>query len=383
MNDEIQHLDTDVPVIEDTPVESTYTPYELINFENGTLVTPGSYNPETGELTMPVYSGKAPVNATNLNHLEQGLKNLETYVLTNGGPGSNSEPIGTIKAYAGTTIPDGYLICDGSQVSKIDYGELFAVLGTAFNLSSDTDSTKFRIPDLRGRVIVGVGSFDTTHSFTLAKTGGEYEHVLTESELPKSIVRLTNSEINGYASVSPTAFGLTATSSGGKSHNNVPPYIALNFIIKVVKSTTLIAEVEDSLESDSTTNAPSIHAVTNIIESQLDMANTRVGGLTVNKLRVQNKLAILDFEAYATNFQHGYNLVGKIPSKFLPKASGYYGDALLYFPIFLSGMNLAAYGRVTSDGSVEIYSDTNSSDLRVGYVPTTGQIRIHTNWFVE
>lgn len=81
MDNEIQVLDTDTPIEETT----TYTSYERINFENGTLVSPGVVNPETGELTMPVYSGKAPINAQNLNHIEDGIKNLENYVLANGG----------------------------------------------------------------------------------------------------------------------------------------------------------------------------------------------------------------------------------------------------------------------------------------------------------
>lgn len=76
MNDDIQVLDTG----QDTDT-STYVPYEMINFENGTLVTPASANLETGAVTMPVYSGRTPVNDTNLNHLEQGLKDLETHVL--------------------------------------------------------------------------------------------------------------------------------------------------------------------------------------------------------------------------------------------------------------------------------------------------------------
>ena len=57
----------------------SYTKYEPIGFENGTLVSPGKVDLETGEMTMPVYNGKAPVNATNLNHLEQGLVDLEEY----------------------------------------------------------------------------------------------------------------------------------------------------------------------------------------------------------------------------------------------------------------------------------------------------------------
>ena len=249
---------------------TAYTPYEKINFENGTLVSPGSVNQETGEIIMPVYSGKAPANAQNLNHIEDGIKNLENYVLNNSGSSGgagNSESLGTVKAYAGSTIPDGYLLCDGRQILKSEYGELFAVLGTAFNLSTDNDSTKFRIPDLRGRVVVGVGSFDTTHTFTLAKKGGEYEHLLTIDEMPSHSTKfgISPNTANGN-----TNYGLDGTSStkfntdligGNQSHNIVQPYTALNYIIKAVKTTTLVAEVEDSLESNSTTNAPSINAV--------------------------------------------------------------------------------------------------------------------------
>lgn len=271
MNDEIQTLDTSAPI-----ENSTYTSYEKINFENGTLVSPGSVNLETGELTMPMYSGKAPINAQNLNHIEDGIKNLENYVLVNGGgSGSGSEAVGTVKAYAGPIIPDGYLLCDGRQILKSEYKELFTVLGTTYNLSTDTDSTKFRIPDLRGRVVVGVGSFDTTHLFTLGEKAGEYEHLLTINEMPKHehqgtvdttdvgiknggtksgvTVDFSWNEINSYIG--------TKSAGNSQAHNNIQPYCSLNYIIKSVQTTTIVAEVEDSLASDSATNAPSIHAV--------------------------------------------------------------------------------------------------------------------------
>ena len=63
----------------------SYTKYEPIVFENGTLISAGSVDLETGELTMPIYDGKAPINSTNLNHLEQGLVNLEAVVLEGAG----------------------------------------------------------------------------------------------------------------------------------------------------------------------------------------------------------------------------------------------------------------------------------------------------------
>lgn len=302
MNDEIQVLDTDTPINEST----TYTPYERINFENGTLVSPGFINSETGELTMPVYSGKAPINAQNLNHLEDGIKNLENYVLVNGGGagGGSSEPIGVVKAYAGTVIPDGYLLCDGRQVSKTEYGELFAVLGTAFNLSTDNDSTKFRIPDLRGRVVVGVGSFDTTHTFTLAKKGGEYEHLLTTAELPRSNVIFTQSGNGNFISTYTSSKNgpFSADETGGTAHNNIQPYLALNYIIKAVKTTTLVAEVEDSLESNSTVNAPSIYAAKEAFLSKGEVIydNPNGSAISIKLTDDANKYEYIEIDAVST-----------------------------------------------------------------------------------
>lgn len=118
-----------------------------------------------------------------------------------------------------------------------------------------------------------------------------------------------------------------------------------------------------------------------ISESALDLTNGRCGEPNANKLRKQLDLVILDFEAYATNFQTGYNLVGKIPTGYMPAQSGYYEGVLLYFPVMLSGMNKIAFGRITSSGNIEVYSDGNSAHT-IGYVSTDIHIRIHTSWFV-
>ena len=400
MNDGIQILDTDAPINENT----TYTPYERINFENGKLVKPGIVDFQTGEFTMPEYDGKTPVNDVNLNHLEDGIKNLENYVLVNGGGagGGSSDPIGTVKAFAGSIIPDDYLDCDGEQHSVTEHSDLYAVIGTTFNLPTDNDPTKFRTPNLKGRVIVGVGSFDATHSFTLAKTGGELEHKLTTDETAEHYHQgLKWAEPNGRpinlntgssgVYIQPNWTGAdaaepspiyTGKAGGGKAHNNMQPYMALHYIIKAVKTTPLMAEVEDSLESDSTTNAPSIHAVTKIEEFQLDLTNTKCEKMYVNKLRLQNRLVIFDFEAVVANLPNGYSLIGKVPTKILPITSGYYSDVLMYFPIVLSGMNRIAFGRILKNGDVEVYSDTITAS-QTGYIPKDSYIRIHTSWFTN
>ena len=55
---------------------------------------------------------------------------------------------GVIQMYAGTTPPDGWLLCDGSAVSRTTYAALFAVIGTTYGAGDG--STTFNLPDLRG-----------------------------------------------------------------------------------------------------------------------------------------------------------------------------------------------------------------------------------------
>ena len=64
-------------------------------------------------------------------------------------------PIGTISPFGGSVIPNGYLLCNGQAVSRIEYSELFAVIGTAFGKGNE--STTFNVPDLREAVPKGTG----------------------------------------------------------------------------------------------------------------------------------------------------------------------------------------------------------------------------------
>lgn len=91
-----------------------------------------------------------------------------------------SEPAGIIMPFAGTVAPEGYLFCDGSAVSRTAYATLFAVIGTTYGAGDG--STTFNVPDLSGRVPLGVSS---TH--LLGSTGGSETVTLTESELPAHV----------------------------------------------------------------------------------------------------------------------------------------------------------------------------------------------------
>lgn len=63
--------------------------------------------------------------------------------------------VGFVLPYYGETAPPGTLACDGSEISRAAYGELFAVLGT--KAGAGDGSTTFKLPDLRGQFVRGTG----------------------------------------------------------------------------------------------------------------------------------------------------------------------------------------------------------------------------------
>lgn len=87
------------------------------------------------------------------------------------------EPAGIIMPFAGTVAPQGCLFCDGSAVSRTTYEALFAVIGTTYG--EGDGSTTFNIPDLSGRVVIGV-----SNSHALGTTGGSENVTLTADQLP-------------------------------------------------------------------------------------------------------------------------------------------------------------------------------------------------------
>ena len=95
-------------------------------------------------------------------------------------------PAGTVRLYAGKNIPSGWMICDGSLLSKAEYPKLYEALKDVWKMTWDTDSTKFRIPDMRECVAVGAGLkyleknqnyvFQTPERDPATGTGGTQQH---------------------------------------------------------------------------------------------------------------------------------------------------------------------------------------------------------------
>jgi microcystin-dependent protein len=94
--------------------------------------------------------------------------------------GGGGIPTATISAYAGSTAPSGYLICDGAAVPRATYPALFAVIGITYGAGDGSNT--FNLPDLRGANPVGRQSSDPAFD-QLGETGGEKSHTLTIAEM--------------------------------------------------------------------------------------------------------------------------------------------------------------------------------------------------------
>jgi microcystin-dependent protein len=162
-----------------------------------------------------------------------------------------SASAGIMVPFPGGTIPSGWLLCDGSAISRTDFAALYAAIGTTYGAGNGT--TTFNLPDMRGRVPVGRDAGQTEFD-VLGEAGGAKTHVLTEAQMPSHQHDFNgqtmtwgqgsigfNTQPQAYAGA-PSGNGLgtwqdvdgwvdTLNTGGGQAHNNLQPYRVANYII--------------------------------------------------------------------------------------------------------------------------------------------------------
>lgn len=254
-----------------TQVNANFT--SLVNFLNNSVVhrdgsksMTGNFDAGTNKI-VNVTAGTASGDAVNKGQLDL----VEAAAV----------PVGSIVMWGSATAPSQWLLCNGDPVSRSTYAALFAVIGTTFG--SGDGSTTFNVPNFRDRFPAGVSADSDSFADALGETGGDqnavvvfhtHTHELSMVHTHTTPAHTHTSTLEHYtvtdrtlggggaATVaygqetgggwSTTGIRQSASSGGGTSggpspttlggqidetgvsgiNKNLPPYLAINFIIK-------------------------------------------------------------------------------------------------------------------------------------------------------
>jgi microcystin-dependent protein len=170
--------------------------------------------------------------------------------------------IGEIRMFAGTFAPVGWALCNGQMMAIAENDALFTLLGTTYG--GDGQSF-FALPDLQSRVPMHQGT-NSGQSFILAETGGVEAVTLTVNQMPShnhplmaasaaqggavavpaANTVLADEQLNPAPNPAPSAYlpfnnvtqvplatNSIAASGGNQPHDNMQPFLAINFIISL------------------------------------------------------------------------------------------------------------------------------------------------------
>lgn len=156
--------------------------------------------------------------------------------------------IGQIKLFGFNYNPRGHAFCNGALLSIQQNQALFALLGTTYG---GNGTTTFGLPNLQGRAAINFGQSPGLSFYVMGQTAGEENHTLTIGEMPPHnhpVLSTANSADQTYPpnnllanNGSAPAFrntaggamnaGTIANAGGSQGHNNMSPYLVLNYCI--------------------------------------------------------------------------------------------------------------------------------------------------------
>jgi microcystin-dependent protein len=155
--------------------------------------------------------------------------------------------VGEIRIFAGNFAPAGWMLCQGQLLPISEFETLFNLIGTTYG--GDGEST-FALPNLQSRVPLHQGS-----SFQIGQTGGVETVTLTTNQIPAhshvpqantnagnqvspggGVWASSSPSLNEYSPAAPgipAAAGALGQTGGSQPHDNMMPFLAMNFIISL------------------------------------------------------------------------------------------------------------------------------------------------------
>jgi microcystin-dependent protein len=260
----------------------------------GTLVSVGDtvlvsqHNPAMGDIGEALTNsldrtgkggmlGNLPMGGNRVTNVAPGVDPTDAATVAQLTSGT-STPLGAVIDFWGSTVPEGFLLCAGQEISRSTYAALFAVIGT--NAGAGNGTTTFNLPDYRGRIGAGKDDMGGTAASrltnaasgvsgaTLGAAGGSQTVTLTEAQMPAhthsfsgttsssgththtvvasdgtvepgggvsgSTPNITTTPTSSSGAHTHTVSGTTGSTGSSSAHANVQPTIVCNKIIRAI-----------------------------------------------------------------------------------------------------------------------------------------------------
>jgi microcystin-dependent protein len=236
-----------------------------------TLTIPNSFSAGTAAVASQVNANFTAVKSF-VEAISSGV-NIDSGAVTaaklDSGLTNTFVPLGGLVPYAGASAPAGgkWMLADGAAISRSSYAALFALVGTTYGAGDGT--TTFNLPNLKGRVVVGLDATQTEFD-ALGETGGaksvtltaaqsglvahshsitdvQHSHSVSGEEVPNELningdaqnvlesafASFLTSENTGLAYTGITGTQSVSSANASQGHENLQPYAVLNYLVRV------------------------------------------------------------------------------------------------------------------------------------------------------